>query len=169
AQGFPAQVLEALKADQFQLVLSRPLTEELVDVLSRPRIVKKYGLQPEDVAEFVALLEAKALVVDPPGELHVCRDPHDDIVLETALLGKADYLVSRDDDLKRDLELTRVMHERGVALVKQRFGILMVRAWHGSGSRPTRRRRSNWPRPGAGSRSDAHRNCRPLRSVPRGT
>jgi putative PIN family toxin of toxin-antitoxin system len=117
SRGFPAQVLEALKADQFQLILSKALIEELVDVLSRPRIVKKYGLQPEDVAEFVALLEAKALFVDPPGELHVCRDPHDDIVLETALLGKADYLVSRDDDLKRDLELTRVMHAHGVALV----------------------------------------------------
>ena len=37
--------------------------------------------------------------------------------METALLGKADYLVSRDDDLKRDLELMRKMHEHGVTVV----------------------------------------------------
>jgi putative PIN family toxin of toxin-antitoxin system len=34
--GFPAKVLEALKTDQFELVLSEPLLAELLEVLSRP-------------------------------------------------------------------------------------------------------------------------------------
>jgi putative PIN family toxin of toxin-antitoxin system len=115
--GFPAQVLEALRAGQFQPVLSERLIEELLDVLSRPRLVKKYGLQPEDIAEFVALLEVKAILVEPRGDLQLCRDPRDDIVLETALLGKANYVVSRDGDLKRDPELMHEMQKHGVRVV----------------------------------------------------
>jgi putative PIN family toxin of toxin-antitoxin system len=117
ARGFPARVLEALRTGRFEVVLSEPLIEELVDVLSRPLIVKKYNLLPEDVVEFVAFLEAKAIYVAPSGQLRLCRDPHDDVVLETAQLGLAAYVVSRDDDLKRDRDLMRAMEERGVALV----------------------------------------------------
>lgn len=115
--GFPARVLDAFKADQFEPVLSEALLEELLDVLSRPRLVKKYHLAAREVAEFAALLEAKAIKVAPPGELHLCRDPRDDVVLETALVGKATYVVSRDDDLKRDAELVQRMHELGGAVV----------------------------------------------------
>ena len=66
--GFPAQVLEALRAGAFQPILSKRLLEELLDVLTRPRLVKKYGLQPEDIAEFAATLEVKAVLVEPRGE-----------------------------------------------------------------------------------------------------
>lgn len=39
------------------------------------------------------------------------------MVLETAILGKAEYLVTRDDDLKRDLELVQKMAEWGIQVV----------------------------------------------------
>lgn len=55
--------------------------------------------------------------MEPRGELHLCRDPRDDVVLETALLGRANYAVSRDDDLKRDLELMQKMQQREVRVV----------------------------------------------------
>lgn len=116
-RGFPAQVLEAFKAGQFELILSEPLLEEILDVLSRPRLLKKYRLEPHDIAELVLLLQAKAINVEPSGMFRLCRDPRDDIVLETALLGEADYAVSRDDDLKRDVELMQKMQERGVRVV----------------------------------------------------
>lgn len=115
--GFPARVLEALKTDRFEPILSEPLLDELLDVLSRPKLVKKCHLEPRDIAQLAALLEEKAVKVEPQGELHLCRDPRDDIVLETALLGKADYAVSRDDDLKRDVALMEKMQEHGVKVV----------------------------------------------------
>lgn len=115
--GFPARVLEALKAGRFEPILSEPLLEELRDVLSRPKLAKKYHLEPQDIVELAALLEGKAIKVKPRGDFHLCRDPRDDIILETALLGRADYAVSRDDDLKRDLELMRKLQEQGVRVV----------------------------------------------------
>jgi predicted nucleic acid-binding protein len=35
-----------------------------------------------------------------PGILRLCRDPDDDIVFETAVIGRADFVVSRDDGVK---------------------------------------------------------------------
>ena len=112
--------MDALRAGKFKLVLSEPLLAELRDVLSRPRLVNKYHLEPRDTMELVALLEEKAIKLEPPGELHLCRDPRDDFALETALLGRAEYAVSRDDDLKRDTDLVKEMQERGVKVVSVR-------------------------------------------------
>jgi predicted nucleic acid-binding protein len=47
----------------------------------------------------------------------MCRDPRDDIVLETALTGGASCLVSRDDDIKRDEELVLSIELKGVSIL----------------------------------------------------
>ena len=52
-----------------------------------------------------------------PGKLRLCRDPRDDAVLETALVGGAEYIVSRDDDVKRDEELIKEMERHDVAVL----------------------------------------------------
>jgi predicted nucleic acid-binding protein len=48
------------------------------------------------------------------GGFHLCRDPKDDLILETALVAKARYVVSRDDDVKRDLDLIRYLRANGI-------------------------------------------------------
>lgn len=126
-QGFPARVLNALKEGRFKLILSEPLVDELLDVLTRPRLVEKYGLAPTDVAEFAALLEEKAERVEATGELRICRDPKDDMVIETAIQGKADYLVSRDDDVKRDLAVVDHVEAYGIRVVSVRQFIELLR------------------------------------------
>jgi putative PIN family toxin of toxin-antitoxin system len=114
--GYPARVLEAFQNGRFVPVLSQPLVDELIEVLSRPRLVRKYKLAPDDVAQFVALPLERSESVSTQGNIQRCRDPHDDIVLETALTGGASFLVSRDDDIKRDEELVNSMLE-GVSVL----------------------------------------------------
>ena len=120
--GPPGRVRAALVAGQFTLVASEPLLEELAGVLARPRLVRRYGLSPEEVAEAVAVVRQRVQFVPIAGTLHVCRDPKDDMFVETALAGAADVLVSRDDDLKRAPEVAAVLGERGVrVLTVQQF------------------------------------------------
>ena len=38
-------------------------------------------------------------------------------VVSPALLGRAEYLVSRDDDLKRDVELIEAMEQEGIRIL----------------------------------------------------
>lgn len=118
--GFPARLRDAWIAGRFDVVVSPALLEEIADVLTRPRIQTKYDLSTEEIEQFLRLLQERALHVAPRGELHLCRDPDDDLLLETAVLGGARYAVSRDDDLKGDDDLVAQMQSRGVKVLSVR-------------------------------------------------
>jgi hypothetical protein len=115
--GYPAKLKDAWLNNQFQVVVSVPLLDEIAEVLDCPRIRNKYRVQADEVHAFLQLLSMRAIHVIPTGQLHICRDPDDDLILETALLGQASYAVSRDDDIKRDQDLMAQMQAQGVAVV----------------------------------------------------
>ena len=41
----------------------------------------------------------------------------DNMILETALSGQVKYLVTRDDDIKRDLNLVQTMGKHGIEII----------------------------------------------------
>jgi predicted nucleic acid-binding protein len=71
-------------------------------------------IKPSDVDELVTLLRMQAEIVVPPGLLRLCRDPDDDIVIETAVIGRADLVVTRDDDLKRAPEVVAFLEQLNI-------------------------------------------------------
>lgn len=120
--GYPARLKNAWLDGKFQIVVSVAFLDELTDVLSRPRIRNKYRLKTEEIGEFLRLIAEKSITVTTTGTLRLCRDPDDDLMLETALNGNAIFAVSRDDDLKRDQELISRMLEQGIEVLSvQRF------------------------------------------------
>ncbi|WP_165774769.1 putative toxin-antitoxin system toxin component, PIN family [Candidatus Viridilinea mediisalina] len=126
-KGYPAQAIEAWRNGRYRVVTSQGLLDELAEVLSRPRIQRKYGLSIATISDYLALIHERALIVEPQSQLQLCRDPDDDLVLETAMLGEARYLVSRDDDLKSDSELIRQMLFYGCEVISvQRFITLIT-------------------------------------------
>ncbi len=100
AGGPPRRILDAWLEGRYTLVTSLYLVEELVHVLSYPRIAERLRLHDEELAALVAALLSRAEVT--PGELRlpgVTRDPKDDAVVACAQEGNADYIVSGDQDL----------------------------------------------------------------------
>ncbi len=76
------------------------LVEELVHVLSYPRITERLRLDEAELAAILAALLSEAEVT--PGRLHlpgVTRDPKDDAVAACAEEGEAEYIVSGDQYL----------------------------------------------------------------------
>ena len=77
------------------VISSRPLLDELHDVLSR-----KFRQRAADVRATVRLFEETFTLVTPvPLEAPACRDPDDDIVLATARAGECVAIVTGDQDL----------------------------------------------------------------------
>jgi putative PIN family toxin of toxin-antitoxin system len=111
--GFPDQVISAWLDDRFEVVVSSPILEELEDVLSRPRLRTRYGIGEEQVQRFLSLIVEAATPVSITGRLTLCRDPRDNMLLETAEVGRTTYVISRDEDITRDQELTAKLKERG--------------------------------------------------------
>ncbi len=98
--GAPGAILRAWRDDRFQLVTSAPLLDELRDVLARPRIVERQGWSPEERLLFIAAFDESAILVAPDTELRIVdEDPDDDRVLEAAVTGEVDYIVSGDHHL----------------------------------------------------------------------
>jgi putative PIN family toxin of toxin-antitoxin system len=99
AAGSAGRVATALLEGSFTLVTSEPLLEELADVLTRPRVRRKHGRDDALIAAFVTALREGGELVLPAGTVQVCRDPDDNVLIETAQLGETDVLVSEDQDL----------------------------------------------------------------------
>jgi putative PIN family toxin of toxin-antitoxin system len=115
--GFPAKTRDAWLARKYKIVVSKPMLEELEDVLHRPRIQQRFGVTEAQAEELLLLITEKATPVEISGDLHLCRDPRDDMLLETAIVGGATHIVSRDEDITRDLELLAQLEKRGMRAV----------------------------------------------------
>jgi putative PIN family toxin of toxin-antitoxin system len=97
--GHPVTVplLDALFRKAFQALTSSELLKELWRVGNRPAL--RTRIAPSDLVEVLSHFEAHARMVKPTQSVHACRDPKDDVVLEVALAGAADAIVSKDEDL----------------------------------------------------------------------
>jgi|SRR5580704_172673 putative PIN family toxin of toxin-antitoxin system len=93
--GLPGSLLDLAFVRAFTLITSSPLLEELDEKLR-----EKFGVSPDDAAIVRSRLENVAEVVEPRDALRVIdEDPDDDRVLECAVEGKADMIVSGDRHL----------------------------------------------------------------------
>jgi putative PIN family toxin of toxin-antitoxin system len=109
-------LINAWKANRFRLLTSEELLQELVEVLARPKLRKYF--QEEQVKELLLLISEQGKVVEPLQHVNFCRDPKDNIFLDVAIAGQADYLVTEDNDLKDDEDLKTTMRdEYGVEIV----------------------------------------------------
>ena len=98
--GPPRRVVDAWLDGSFRLITSLYQVEELVHVLSFPRIAKRIRLEDPQVDLILAALLSEAEIVAGRVELPgATRDGKDDAIVACALEGKADFVVSRDQDL----------------------------------------------------------------------
>jgi putative PIN family toxin of toxin-antitoxin system len=94
-KGKPLSLVQRL-LEKHTVVLSSQMLAELADVLSRD----KFTITNAQIDLFISLLLRKSTVTSVSGNLNVIsEDPDDNIVLLTAINGKADYIVSGDKHL----------------------------------------------------------------------
>jgi uncharacterized protein len=80
-----------------KLIFSDESLAEFVEVISRKKL-KKYFSQ-SDVVELFEFMHKYGTVVNVQSEINKCRDPDDNFLLALAKDGKANYLVTGDNDL----------------------------------------------------------------------
>jgi putative PIN family toxin of toxin-antitoxin system len=109
--GTPGSVLKLLRFGSFTIVFSRKSIYEVAAVLSYPKLKTKYRIIRKDFEAIAGLFALRGDLVEIDERVRVCHDPDDDFLIETALAGKADFLVSGDKGL---LSIKKV---RGVMIV----------------------------------------------------
>lgn len=97
-KGLPHQLIKLLEEDLFIFIISQKMRDELEEVLHRVKF--SAFLSEGKLSKFFRMIDIISTVVSPHAIIKIeVRDPKDQIVLATALEGKADYLVTGDEDL----------------------------------------------------------------------
>jgi putative PIN family toxin of toxin-antitoxin system len=108
--GNERQVLRKCKNKEHQLIVSPQILDELTEVLK-----VKFHVPDDRIKEYIEELILIAEIVHPVGEIHVVKeDPDDDIILETAVVGKVDMLVTGDKNL------LKIKDYRGIVIDRSR-------------------------------------------------
>jgi len=96
--GASRQALNAARARRFALLLSVPLMLEYESVLTRPEHLVACGTSTEDVSAVLDELASVGKRVELVIRMRpMLADPNDEMVLETAISGHADAIVTFND------------------------------------------------------------------------
>ncbi len=104
---------------RFVLVLSQAILDETQAVLLRPHLMDKYSYTLQSVTRLINFLEQRATIVEPSFSHGLCRrrDVDDDPVADCAIWGRAQFLVSYDNDFLENPTLKQALFEYGVHIV----------------------------------------------------
>jgi putative PIN family toxin of toxin-antitoxin system len=86
-----------LESHNVTLLFSEELLQEFLDVVKRPKL-KKY-FSEKDVSKVLDGIQNFADYIKVSTKVNVCRDANDNFLLALCYDGKADYLITGDDDL----------------------------------------------------------------------
>ena len=106
--GKPKRILNMARRGDFTFITSEALLQELKRVLSED----PFRLEDEEISKIENSIREIAEIEKPQTKVQECRDEADNRVLECAIEGRADYIVTGDEDL---LGLTSF---RGVRIAK---------------------------------------------------
>jgi putative PIN family toxin of toxin-antitoxin system len=93
-RGKPAQVIALAQQRRFQLLTSSPIRRETERILG-----EKFKLPSAEIMLGCRPLWRMSSDVEARGTLTACSDPDDNRILECAVFGRADYIVSGDKHL----------------------------------------------------------------------
>jgi len=94
--GKPDEVLSLALEGKFGVVISPILSVELLDVVN-----KKFPLSKNDFRLLERQLKSTFEIVNPTESIDILKDTADNRVLEAAIEGKCDYIVTGDKELLR--------------------------------------------------------------------
>ena len=95
--GKPKQILNKVRREEIIFLTSEFILGELKKVLGRGD--KPFKLSEEEAERVVTAMRGLALVVNIDTQLSVCQDEDDNRVLECAIDGNADFIITGDSHL----------------------------------------------------------------------
>lgn len=98
--GDSSKIIGKVEADEIKLILSQEILQEYAEVLQSKEIQDKIGDKGLMLKQTVQKIASIATIVYPINKIDVVKaDPDDNKVIECAVQGKVDYIITRDKHL----------------------------------------------------------------------
>lgn len=109
-EGEASKILEKAEKKEIQIIISEDILSEIITVLNRESKFQKYisnlRLSIEDLLRTILTIST---LVETKSRLEIIKaDPKDNIILEVALDGKAEYILSYDNHLLNMIEFRNI-------------------------------------------------------------
>ncbi len=107
-KGDSYQVLNTWREGKFILL------ESIETIIEVAKVLKDFKIQllEEERKGWISLIIQNSYIIEPKEKISIIKDdPKDDIFIETAIAGKADYIVSKDK------HLLKVKEFRGIKII----------------------------------------------------
>src|SRR5690606_12942936 len=105
-------------SETYTIVISNEIEDEILDVLERPSITRKFDLLSGSLKAALNRMLAEADRVALNEIPRICRDANDDKFLATAVAGSAALIATEDKDLLDMVEYEGIRIVNGVELLR---------------------------------------------------
>lgn len=118
--SYTSQIIQAWHEERITIAVSSPILQELRAVLDYAYVAQRYHLTNDEKDMLVADIRLRAHYISQPPEVHVCRDPNDDMWFACAVAANAQYIVSKDK------EILAIGEYQGIQTVKPGYFVEQV-------------------------------------------
>ncbi|SKB53558.1 hypothetical protein SAMN05660776_1744 [Salegentibacter holothuriorum] len=103
------EIDQLIKTEKVVLIFSNELLEEFIEVVKRPKFKKIFA--KKDIEKLLDIFDQFADLITVTSKLKICRDEKDDFLLNLAVDGSADYLVTGDKDslILKKIDKTKIL------------------------------------------------------------
>ena len=109
-KGEASKVIESCATKKIELVITENIVSEIVEIVNREAKFQKFIKNlKESVEELVRTILSIATLIETQSKIELIKDhPKDNMILEAALDGKADYIISYDKHLRSMLQFNKI-------------------------------------------------------------
>jgi putative PIN family toxin of toxin-antitoxin system len=112
-----AAIVDEWRAGRFSVIISEQQLFEIYDVFTRPKFLAGYQIRKQEIEDLALLISRRAERITLRGSVKLCRDPDDNVIIESAVRGKATYLITGDKDIVEDDKVRSYLFQHSVSLI----------------------------------------------------
>ena len=108
--GEASKILKRAEKENIQIIISEDILSEIVTVLNRESKFQKYILNLRlSIENLLRAILSISTLIETKTKLDIIKvDPKDNIILEAALEGKVEYLISYDNHILNMIEFRNI-------------------------------------------------------------
>lgn len=109
-EGEASKIIEVCEKNKAEIIITEDILSEIIDVLNKESKFQKFiEDRKQKVEDLVRTILSIANLIETESKLDLIKEhPKDNIILEAALDGKADYIISYDKHILNMIEFREI-------------------------------------------------------------